>query len=460
MNEMVPIPIRDVLTIAMQLERTGKPAEAERLAGYVLAAHPKHAEALHLKGIAAASAGRDADAAALLERAIAHGLEEPQYYRNICAIYERLGRLDEALAAGKRAVLLDATDAESYHNLTVVHARRLELDEAVHCARTALALDPMRAGAHMALAEALLSRGDLAEGWREYEWRFRLPGAAAPLPPTDRPQWDGAPMPDGTLLLVADQGSGDVMQFCRYLPWVAERCPHVVVACAADLQPLVGQLAPGVRMFANWKACPPYAAYCAFSGLPLLHGTVLANIPAAIPYFTPDPARVAAWRAKLDRLAPRGHRRVGVVWAGSPTHSNDRNRSARLAQLRPMFDAPGITWFAVQKGPRLSEVSGYFGRAPLLNLGASIEDFSDTAAIVANLDLVVTVDTSVAHLAGAMGRKVWIMLPFAPDWRWLLGRADSPWYPSVRLFRQTERGDWASVAREVAAALLETSIDP
>jgi hypothetical protein len=445
--------MRDVLQIAMQLQRTGKAAEAERMAGHVLAAHPNHAEALHLKGIAIAALGRDAEAAALLERAIAHGLEEPQYYRNICAIYERLGRLDEALTAGKRAVALDATDAESYHNLTVVYARRLELDEAIRHARMALSLDPTRAGAHMALAEALLMRGDLAEGWREYDWRFRLPGAAAPLPPTDRPQWDGGPV-DGTLLLVGDQGSGDVMQFCRYLPWARTRCANIVIACSADLQPLVRQLAPQARMFAKWSDCPPYAAYCAFSGLPLLHGTVLENIPASIPYFQADPERMAIWQERIGKLVPRGHRKIAVAWAGSPTHSNDRNRSMKLAQLRPVFDARNTSFLAVQKGARLNELSAYYGRAPLLNLGASIENFSDTAAILAGLDLVITVDTSVAHLAGALGRPVWIMLPYAPDWRWLLGRADSPWYPTVRLFRQATPGDWDSVVSNVAAALL------
>jgi tetratricopeptide (TPR) repeat protein len=449
---MIPVPIGDVLQIAMQLQRAGKAAEAERMAGHVLAAQPNHAEALHLKAIAIAALGRDAEAALMLEAAIAHGLEEPQYYRNICAIYERLGRLEEALKAGHRAVALDATDAESYHNLTVVHARRLELDEAIRNARMALSLDPTRAGAHMALAEALLMRGDLAEGWREYDWRFRLPGAAAPLPPTDRPQWDGGPL-DGTLLLVGDQGSGDVMQFCRYLPWAAARCADIVIACAADLQPLVRQLAPQARIFAKWSDCPPYAAYCAFSGLPLLHGTVLQNIPADTPYFRPDPGRVTAWQARIEKLVPRGDRKIGLAWAGSPTHSNDRNRSMRLTQLRPLFDTNHTSFIAVQKGPRLGELSTYYGRAPLLNLGASIADFSDTAAIITCLDLVITVDTSVAHLAGALGRPVWIMLPFAPDWRWLLGRDDSPWYPDVRLFRQAAPGDWDGVAREVAACL-------
>jgi tetratricopeptide (TPR) repeat protein len=450
---LVPIPLADVLATAMQLERAGKAAEAERLTDHILAVYPAHAEALHLKGIAAAALGRDADAASLLERAIAHGLEQPHYYRNICAIYERLGRLDQALAAGRRAVALDATDAESYHNLTVVHARRLELDDAIGCARTALSLDPTRAGAHLALAEALLMRGDLAEGWPEYEWRFRLPGVSPPLPRTDRPQWDGAPLTDGTLLLVADQGFGDVIQFCRYIPWAAARCARLVIACAAELQPLVRQVAPEVPMFSKWNECPPYAAYAALSGLPLVHGTVLDTIPAAVPYLRAEPARAAAWRARIARMAPRGHLLVGLAWAGRPTHSNDRNRSAPLLRLRALFGCAGVTFVSLQKGDKQAEIGAYFGTAPLFNLGASIEDFRDTSAIIEALDLVISVDTSVAHLAAAMGKPTWIMLPFAPDWRWLLERNDSPWYPDVRLFRQSRRDDWEGVAIAIKAAL-------
>jgi hypothetical protein len=449
---MVPIPLGDVLAIAAQVVRT-RPADAVRLTDHVLAVYPTHAEALHLKGIATAGLGRDAEAASLLERAIEHGLEQPQFYRNICAIYERLGRLDEALAAGRRAVALDATDAESYHNLTVVHARRLELDDAIDCARTALALDPNRAGAHLALAEALLIRGDLAEGWQEYEWRFRLPGVSPPLPSTDRPQWDGAPAPDATILLVADQGFGDVIQFARYIPWAAERCGRLVIACAAEMQPLVAQLAPGVKLFAKWNECPPYSAYVPLSGLPRLHATTLATIPCAVPYLKADAARAAVWRDRLNRLVPRGHRRVGLAWAGRPTHTNDRNRSLRLSRLAPLFAQPTTSWVSLQKGDRAADLGAYFGAAPIFNLAAGIEDFTDTAAIIDGLDLVLTVDTSVGHLSAAMGKPTWIMLPYAPDWRWLLTRADSPWYPTVRLFRQPSPGNWPSVVAEVLAAL-------
>jgi tetratricopeptide (TPR) repeat protein len=460
---MVPVPLGEILAVATRMERAHRPGDAARLTDHILAAFPNNPEALHLKGVALASQGHDAEAAALLERAIAHGLEQPLYYRNITAIYERLGRLDEAVAAGRRAVALDATDAESYHNLTVAHARRLELDDAIQCARTALSLDPTRAGAHLALAEALLLRGDWPAGWPEYEWRFRLPGVAQPLPPTDRPQWDGSPLADGTLLLVADQGFGDVIQFCRYIPWVRARAPRVVIACATEMQPLVRQVAPDLPIFAKWDDCPAYTAYAALSGLPLLHGTTPENVPGREAYLRAEPARAAAWRGRVSGAGARSanvrtDRKIGLVWAGRPTHSNDRNRSVRFSRLRPIMNLPGITFVALQKGRGLEEAGSYYGRAPLINLGASINSFADTAAVIEALDLVLTVDTSVAHLAGAMGKPCWIMLAYAPDWRWLLQRSDTPWYPSVRLFRQPAPDAWEALAEEVAARLSKNDV--
>jgi tetratricopeptide (TPR) repeat protein len=450
---MVELPLEIVLAMAAQLQQRGQTIESERLADHVLANFPRQPEALHLKGLAAAADGRHAQAASLIEAAITHGLDQALYHRNLSAIYERLGRLNDAVSAGQRAVALDPTDAQSYHNLTVAHARLLQLDESIACARTALSLNPALPGAHLALAEALLLRGEFAEGWREYEWRFRIAGAAQPMPPTDRTAWDGLPMTDGALLLVADQGFGDVFQFSRYLPWVAARCPDMVIVCDADMQAFLAQLAPRARLISGWTDWPPYAAWAVLSGLPFLHGTTLENLPAPSPYLRADPVLLAHWRARLDQLAPAAHRRVGLVWAGGPAHGNDRNRSMKLAQLAPLFDGPGVIFVSLQKGPAAAEAGTCFGRAPLLNLAAEVNSFTDTAAIIAALDQVITVDTAVAHLAGALGQTTWLMLPFAPDWRWLLGRADSPWYPKMRLFRQLGPGDWASVVKDIKAVL-------
>lgn len=449
----ISLPIEEALAIAIHLERTGRSTDAERLADYVLAVHPVNPEALHLKGLIAGATGRLNEAVALMENAIAHGLESPLYYRNICALYERVGRLDDSVAAGRRAVALDPTDPQSYHNLTLVHARRLELDESIACARTALFLDPTLPGPHFALAEALLLRGEFSEGWAEYEWRFQLAGVAKPMPPTDRPQWDGTPLPHCTLLLIADQGFGDAIQFSRYIPWVASRCPHLVIGCSRELSGLLRQIAPSATLFQNWNNCPVYSAWCVLSGLPRLHGTNLTSIPSREAYLRSNPPRSTLWRERISRITPKGYRTIGIVWAGRPSHHNDRIRSLALRHLHPLFDCPRTILFALQKGSALGEIEEYYGKAPLINLGPDIEDFEDTAAILQTLDLLITVDTSAAHLGGALGRSTWIMLPFAPDWRWLLGRSDSPWYSSVRLFRQNQPGDWEDVARRVRVAL-------
>ena len=449
----VPVPLPDILRIANEYQEAGRLAEASLLLDCILAVAPTNGGALHLAGIVAFHRGDPSAALDLMQRSLRYGIDTPLYYRNICEVYRMLGRLDEALASAREASRLAPADPLCLHNQAVIHQHRGELDESLGCAGRALALDPGHAGAHFVRAEALLVRGEMAEGWEEYEWRFRIGGAPMLLPPTKKPQWDGSTLAGQTLLLVADQGLGDVIQFARYIPWAEGRCPAIAIACTAEIAPLLRQIAPGATLFLRWEDCPDYAAYEALSGLPRLAGTRLDTIPAPIPYLHADPARAALWKDRLDGLVPAGLRRIGVIWAGSPTHANDRNRSALLRDFGPLGAVPGVALLALQKGPKKEQSGGWYGRAPLINLGAEIEDYDDTMAILENVELLVTVDTSVAHLAGAMGRPVWIMLPRAPDWRWLLERDDSPWYPTVHLFRQTQVRRWDDVAERVAQAL-------
>jgi hypothetical protein len=449
----VPVPLDEVLKLATDFVEGGRLADAERLLDHIVSAVPDAPSALHLRGIVHFRTGRHEAAAELMKRAIELAPDAVVFRRDLCPIYERLGRYDDALRVGHQALDMNPHDPQTLHNLALVHYRRLELDESITCARRTLALDPTAPGAHFQLAETLLLRGEFAEGLQEYEWRYRIAGAAQPLPPSDRPQWDGAPLSGDTLLLIADQGFGDVIQFCRYIPWVCERCPEVVVAADAIMHPLIRQIRAPVKLVDDWNQCSPFVAYCPLSGLPRLHGTTLDTIPREIPYLRADPARTAVWRARLRGLLPPGFRRIGIVWAGRSTHNNDFNRSASLHAFAPIAALDGIALVSLQKGPPQIAIAEYFERAPLLNLGAAIADFVDTMAIIEALDLVVTVDTSVAHLAGAMGSPVWILLPYAPDWRWLLDRDDSPWYPTARLFRQSSPGDWGSVVDHVSEAL-------
>ena len=442
-----------MLAAAGEHEAAGRLDEAEALLERVFEVVPEQPQALHLSGIIAFRRGGRAEGVTRVERAVALRPDVALFHRNLCELYRRLGRHDDALAAGRRAVALDPKDKFALHNLNVLHYQRRELDAAIECAERALAIDPEMPGAHFGIAEAALARGDFARGWKEYEWRYRLAGAPPFLPPTDRPQWEGDPLPAGqTLLLIADQGYGDVIQFARFIPWAASRCTDIAIACNRTLHPVIRQLAGAGRVFDRWDELGEFAAYCPLSGLPRLAGISLKTIPGA-PYLRADPARASAWEARLTTLLPAGSRRIGIVWAGRRTHPNDENRSMRLAALAPLGALPGISLVSLQKGPAQAGVGYYWGRAPLVNLGPEIGDFADTMAIIDRLDRVVTVDTAVAHLAGALGKEVWIMLPYAPDWRWLLDRADSPWYPSARLFRQGPDRDWAPVAAAVAEAL-------
>jgi len=451
---LVTLPVPQLMMVAHEYEVAKRFDDAERLLGHILKAHPAHAPALHLMGVVAFRQGRKVQALALMEKAIALGVDTPLYYRNIGEVYRTLGRHPEAAAAARKSVALNPGDALALMNCAIILADQNLTDEAISCFEQALALRPDLPGAHFGLAEALLSRGDFARGWAEYEWRFRIADVPRLMPPTDKPQWDGQPMgSDRTLVLIADQGFGDAIQFGRYIKWAAERAANIVLACSPQLKPILCQLDPNMRLSVTWSDITEFDAWCPLTGLPRLAGTVLETIPADMPYLKAEAARVAQWKKKLDRLTPAGLKRIGVVWAGRPTHKNDWKRSMTLAALAPVTALDGIALVVLQKGPEQTQAGAYFGRAPLVHLSTEVEDFDDTMAIMAGLDLVLTVDTSVAHLAGAMGLPVWIMLPWCAEWRWLKDRPDSPWYPTARLFRQPGPNDWLGVSEQIAAAL-------
>ena len=448
----VVVPLAEALARLSALEQAGKLAEADDLANRMLAAMPEHSHILHLAGIIAYRNGRVAQAVERMEKSEALAPEVALYPRNMCEVYRGAGRLDDALRAGRRAVELAPQDARAYFNLALIHYERLELDEAVRDADQAIALDPLFAEAHFEKAEALLLGGRMREGWESYEWRFKLKQAEGMLPKTDKPQWDGRPLAPGKLLIVGDQGFGDCIQFGRLISWAALLCPQPVLACSGELTTILRQI-PGVgKIVTRWEDTGDFEAYIALSGLPRLAGITTENVPPA-GYLAPDPALVQSWGARLDRLAPKGKRRVALVWAGRPTHKNDRKRTMRLEQFAPLFARDDLAILTVQKGEQIAQVGGYYGHAPLLNLGPEIVDFADTMAILQHVERLVTIDTSVAHIAGAIGVPTALVLPHAPDWRWLLGREDTPWYPSVRLFRQERAYDWRGVIERVSESI-------
>ncbi|MBS0562685.1 MAG: glycosyltransferase, partial [Proteobacteria bacterium] len=307
---------------------------------------------------------------------------------------------------------------------------------------------PNFAHAHWNLATAALLAGDFARGFREYEWRKRHDDFRRNFLDLPGPVWDGGDCAGRRVLVMAEQGLGDTIQLARFLPRIAARGGIVTLACDPCLIPLVRQL-PGVAdAVPRHAALPEYDLWIDQMSLPRAFGIAPDTVPGAAGYIAADPVRAAAWARRL----PAGPK-AGLVWAGNPGHSNDRRRSlppaqaaALIAQLRDA--APGLSLVNLQRGPRAAEAVGL----GLSDHAAALTDYAETAGLVANLDLVIAVDTSVTHLAGAMGRPVWTMLPFAPDWRWILGRNDTPWYASMRLFRQAVPGDWAGVIARVAAA--------
>ncbi|MDF2902220.1 MAG: glycosyl transferase family 8, partial [Phenylobacterium sp.] len=300
------------------------------------------------------------------------------------------------------------------------------------------------------LAEMLLLLGDFERGWREYHYRYGMPHTAALERRVQRPRWDGRPIPDKTLLIHDEQGYGDTFQFLRMLPWAKQRSQaRIVLQINTEQRSFADQL-PGIDEIVLRDALPPpFDSHCEMMSLPMVMGLQLADLPGRIPYLRADAGRLRRWRKRLAGL-PRPL--VGLVWAGRPTHLNDANRSVTLDSMAPLAAAGG-TFLALQKGPAATEALNPPQGMRIERLDAEIADFEDTAAILAIADLLISVDSAPVHLAGALGRPAWVMLPYVPDWRWLLQREDSPWYPSLRLFRQPSRGDWGSVFQSVATEL-------
>ena len=401
--------------------------------------------ALATTALEAAAAGDIDRAIPLLECAVGRHPSNAAWHSTLCTLYRLTNRLQDALHAAMQAVLLAPDNPDYLVNLSFVFTDLDERERAIACLLRALGVNAEHPDAHLAMAQNLLAQGNMAPGWIEYEWRTRTKGCP-PLPSLISAPWNGMRLPTGRILLIGDQGFGDTLQFARYIPMVAERCAEVMVGCSAELLPLLRRI-PGVaHADYRWTQIPPCTAYARLSSLPFLFQTTAAPWSGA--YLHPDPARVEAWRERL----PRG-KRIGLCWAGRPTHPDDRRRSVSLRALLPLGNLEGSAFVSLQKPFPAADIALVGEFAGMTDVSEQLTDFDETAALIANLDLVITVDTAVAHLAGAMGRPCWIMLPTSADWRWMIGRSDSPWYPSMRLFRQPWGGEWSVVITDVAQAL-------
>jgi len=434
------------------LQQVGRLVEARACYERALALRPTHASALNNLGNVCRAEGQLAEARALFERALALKPGYADAHNNLAIVLRLDGRFADALVHYDRAVALTPKAAGPLNNRGNLLQDLGRLDEAAASFKQALAIEPEFPAAHHNLGMALLAAGRFEAGWREYEWRWRIPHATDPADRFGVPPWRGESPIEGTLLLHAEQGFGDTLQFCRYAPLLAGRGHRIVLEVPPALVRLMGSLEPRIDIVAQGDALPPFDLHCPLLSLPLACGTQLASIPSIGPYLAADPAAQELWRR---RLAADGARlKVGLVWSGNPRADRpelaaiDRRRSIAADLLAPLAACPGVRFYSLQQQGGAAPAS-----LGLVDVMAEMTDFADTAALVANLDLVISVDTAVAHLAGALGRPVWLLNRFDSCWRWLAGRDDSPWYPSLRLFRQTQPGDWAGVVARVGQAL-------
>jgi len=460
------------------------------LAGYeqALALKADYPEAHFGRGNVQKTMGRLDEALLSYERALALRPAYPHAQVHRGNVLKELGRRDAALAAYQGAIALDPRCYEAHFNLGNMLAEACDFEAALVAFDRTLAIRPDHAAAHCnrgsvlkllgRLGEAIVSfdraiaherdfaeahfnrgttlllAGRMAAAWRDYEWRHRLGDRAALQDEIDAalPAWSGRERLTGkTLIVSAEQGLGDTIQFARYLSLVAERGARIFLRAPLALHPLFEPLPHLVGVLLPGQSGPAADYRCRLLSLPRAFATSLETIPAAVPYLEAPAERLAQWHSRLGEK--RTKPRVGLVWSGNPLQVNDRNRSLRLAQWLPLLP-DGIDYVSVQKELRDHDRDALESRAAILPIGAELRDFADTAAVCRCLDLLISVDTSVAHLGGALGVPLWVLLSQPPDWRWLLDRDDSPWYPTARLFRQPTAGDWSGVLERVRAELI------
>jgi len=415
---------------------------------------PDYAQAYNQLGIVLAARGDRTGAMECYLKAIGADGQRAEFYNNLAIVYKEQAQYPLAVQNYLKAVVLEPAFPEAHYNLANALKELGDCDRAIACYDQAIALRGNYADAHWNRALALLLKGDLKQGWREYQWRYKVNLDTVLYPHLfNRPRWQGEQISGRRLLVYCEQGLGDAIQFIRFVPQIRPLSGAEVIL---ETWPPLIRLFQGISgvdrlVEASTQRHPEddFDLCVSIMDLPYVLGASLDTIPRTVPYLTPDPAQVQAWR---QRLAGTGLK-VGIVWAGRPTHGNDLNRSCRWEQFAVLAKIQGVRLYGLQKGPVADQVPSPPPEAPFTNLGEGFADLMDAASCMAAMDLVISVDTAMAHLAGALGRPVWTLLPFAPDWRWMLHRDDSPWYPTMRLFRQPKPRDWGSVFASIAQQL-------
>jgi tetratricopeptide (TPR) repeat protein len=443
-----PDDARAWLVLATHWLRSGDNASALQACQTALAAAPRFAAA-HVTLGSIRAAARDYTAAeAAFRRALALAPTLVDAQVNLGSALFCQGRLEEAEAMQRRALSLQPNHIHALKNLAATLRALGNYSDALAAYRQATVVAPRFAEAHRDEALLLLLLGQFVEGWSKYEWRLRASTRGAA--PIQGQRWSGERRAGGTVLLQAEQGIGDTIQFLRYIPLVAQRCDRVVLHLPASLARLHGEaLSAAAEVSTFAEPLPAFDCHAPLLSLPGLFATTLDSIPVLVPYLRAPPESIENWRRELagdDRIC------VGIVWAGNPDHENDHNRSIPFAQLLPLFADRRVHFYSLQIGERAADLRTAV-EGTVTDLSGRLGDFAETAGAIEAMDLVISVDTAVAHLAGALGKPVWLLLPHVPDWRWLLDRIDSPWYPTMRLFRQPRRGDWREVIARIEREL-------
>jgi tetratricopeptide (TPR) repeat protein len=432
------------------LSALGRHEEALTALDRALQLDPVFIDAMTNRGIAHYHVGRMEEALDAYQRALALKPDGADILSNTALALQGLNRLDEAAACCDAALALKPDFVQCIVNRGIILLAQGRIQEAVAAYDQALAIDPAFADSYWNKGLALLLLGDFEGGGLLYERRWDRTEAPAPPRFGDVPVWLGKESLAGkTILLLAEQGFGDTLQMMRYAPLVAARGAQVILGVQPALMELAQSVAGVTQVVGNGRDLVGFDMFCPMMSLPLAFGTRIDTIPSDVPYISAPAAKIAEWEA---RLGPRTRRRIGLVWSGNPDHKNDRNRSVALASLLPLLP-PGCDFVSLQREYRPGDLTLMAADGRIRDVSVHLESFIDTAALIHHLDLVVSVDTAVAHLGGAMAKPLYLLLPWAPDFRWLLGRDDSPWYPSARLFRQQAIGDWSGAFAALGAAL-------
>jgi tetratricopeptide (TPR) repeat protein len=448
--------VDQAIQLAVQHHQAGRLPDAEAVYRQVLAVVPSHAVALHNLGQIAFTVRKFDIAIDLLQKSIAADANDANSHNTLAASLFAAGRVDESIAECHRALALRPNLSHAYSNLGNALVAQGQMTPALAAFEKALQLDDNNPIAHDGLGATLLMMGDLKRGWLEREWRWQKPDFENKRF-AGHPRWQGSDLAGKTILLLVEQGYGDVFQFARYAPMLADRGAKVIMEVVPDIHRLMSTLQGVDQLVIAGLTSPPCDFVAPLMSLPVWLGTTIETIPAKVPYLSADTRLAESFQAKFFRSDP--NLKVGIVWAGRPTHSNNHNRSMTLAAFAALGEIPGVSFYSLQKGVAAAQVRTPPAGMAITDLSPSLTDFNWTAAAITGLDLIITVDTAICHLAGALGKPVWVMLPFAPDWRWMLDREDTPWYPTMRLFRQKKIGDWADVVGRVRDELRAFAVE-